>query len=33
MNIQKLAGLKGAFQLDPAVLYRWIASNNREPDK
>lgn len=33
MNIQKLGGLKSAFQLEPTVLYRWIAKNNPGPEK
>jgi phosphatidylinositol-4,5-bisphosphate 3-kinase catalytic subunit alpha/beta/delta len=33
MNIQKLGGLKGQLQFDASALYRWIADNNRGPEK
>lgn len=33
MNIQRLGGFKGQFQIDPSALYRWIAKNNPGPDK
>ena len=33
MNIQKSGGLKGTFQFDASVLYRWIAKNNPGPEK
>ncbi|UJR15173.1 hypothetical protein I4U23_002134 [Adineta vaga] len=33
MNIQKLGGFRGQFQIDPAALYRWIEKNNPGAEK